>query len=60
MERVQNNPMAADRACALVLAPLLRKPLDPAKMQRVREAFVAALTHPVEEVRWYATWSIDD
>ena len=58
--RIQNNPMAADRACAFVLATLLRKPLDPTRTERVKTAFAAALTHPVEQVRWYATWSIDD
>ena len=60
MERVQNNSMAADRACAFVLATLLRKPLDPTRTERVKAAFVAALTHPVEQVQSYATWSIDD
>ena len=60
MQRVQKNPMAADRACAFVLATLLRKPLDPTRTERVKTAFAAALTHPVKEVRSYATWSIDD
>jgi hypothetical protein len=60
MERVQNYPMAADRASALVLPLLLRKPLDAARMDSVKTAFAAALTHPVEQVQWYATWSIDD
>ena len=59
-KRVQNDPMAADRACAFVLATLLRKPLDPTPTERVKTAFAAALTHPVEQVRSYATWSIDD
>ena len=59
-ERIQNNPMAADRACAFVLATLLRKPLDATRTERVKTAFAAALTHPVEQVRSYATWSIDD
>ena len=60
MERVQNNRVAADRACAVVLAMLLRKPLDPTRTERVKTAFAVALTHPVEQVRSYATWSIDD
>ncbi len=60
MERVGNNSMAADRVCALVLATLLRKPLDPTRTERVRTAFAAALTHPVEQVKSYATLSIDD
>ena len=58
--RFQNNPMAADRACAFMLATLLRKPLDQTRTERVKTAFAAALTHPVEQVQWHATWSIDD
>ena len=58
--RIQNNPMAADRACAFVLATLLREPLDSTRIERVRTAFAAALTHPVDEVRSYATRSVDD
>ena len=58
--RIQNNPMATDRACAFMLATLLRKPLDPTRVERVKTAFAAAVTHPVEQVRSYATWSIDD
>ncbi|MGH7865128.1 MAG: AAA family ATPase, partial [Candidatus Binataceae bacterium] len=60
MERTQRNPMSSDRAAAFVLASLFGKPLTDAHMQRVREAFAAAMTHPVNEVRWYATWSIDE
>lgn len=60
MERVQRNSMAADRACAFVLAGLLREPLEASRAERVKNAFVAALTHPVDEVQSYATWSIDD
>ena len=58
--RNQNNHMAADRPCASILSTLLRKPLDPTRTERVKTAFVAALTHPVEQVQSYATWSIDD
>ncbi len=60
MARVQRNSMAADRSCAFVLASLLRRPLADAQMQRIRSAFAAAIMHPVDEVRWYATWSIDE
>ena len=60
MERVQNNPMAADRACAFLLVKLLSKPLNPTRTKLVKTAFAAALTHPVEQVRSYATRSIDD
>jgi hypothetical protein len=59
MEIMQRNPMSADRAGAFVLASLLRKPLSEAQTRRVREAFVMAFTHRVDEVRWYATWSVD-
>ncbi|MCU1347709.1 MAG: hypothetical protein JWO56_739, partial [Acidobacteria bacterium] len=60
MGRVQRNPMAADRACASVLAALLRRPMDPARADRVKTAFAAAFTHPVDEVRLYATAGIDE
>lgn len=60
MDRMHNNPMSADRACAFVLATLLRKSLDPTRTERVKTAFAAALTHPVVQVQLYATWSIDD
>jgi hypothetical protein len=59
-ERMQRNSMAADRASAFVLALLLDKALPLAQMERVREAFAAAMTHPIDEVRLYATWSIDE
>ena len=60
MERMRRNPTAADRACAFVLAKLLRKPLDQVRAERVKIAFVAAFTHPVLEVQSFATWSIDE
>jgi hypothetical protein len=60
MGRVQRNPMAADRACTFVLAALLHKPMDATRMERIKTAFAAAFTHPVEEVRSYATWGIDE
>ena len=56
----QNNLVAANGTCAFVLATLLRKPLDPTRTERVKTAFVAAFTHPVEQVRSSAAWSIDD
>jgi hypothetical protein len=59
-ERMQRNSMAADRASAFVLGILLRKPLSDAQMQAVRKAFATALTHPIDEVRLYVTWSIDE
>lgn len=64
--RVQRNSMATDRPCAWVLPLLLGKDLSVAQMDRVRRALVIALTHPVDEVRWYAAlgigkhlWAID-
>jgi hypothetical protein len=60
MARVQRNSMAADRACASVLAALLRKPMDPARAERVKTAFATAFTHPVDEVSLYATTGIDE
>ena len=59
LERMQRFSMAADRPCASVVSLLLGKALTEAQMSRVRRAFVTALTHPIEEVRWYATWGID-
>ncbi len=58
-ERMQRFSMAADRPSASVVSVLLSKPLTEPQMVRVRRAFAAALTHPIEEVRWYATWGID-
>lgn len=58
-ERVQRFPMAADRPSASVVSVLLSKPLNEPQMERVRRAFTVALTHPIEEVRWYAMWGID-
>src|SRR5215510_1018506 len=60
VDRMQRNSMAADRASAFVLTLLLGKALPVAQMQRSRQACVAALTHPIDEVRLYAAWSIDE
>jgi len=59
VERMQRFSMAADRPCALVVSLLFGKTLTEERMLRVRQAFTAALTHPIEEVRWYMTWGID-
>ena len=60
IERMQRFPMAADRPSASVVSLLLGKPFtEAAQLLRVRQAFVAALTHPIDEVRWYAAWGID-
>jgi hypothetical protein len=60
IDRVQRFSMLADRPCAFVVPLLLSKPLAEGQMPRVRQAFIAALTHPIDEVRWYATWGMDD
>jgi hypothetical protein len=60
IDRVQRFSMLADRPSAFVLPLLLSKSLSQPQTQRVRQAFIAALTHPIDEVRWYATWGIDD
>lgn len=59
-DSMQRNSMAADRPCASVVSLLLNKQLREEQMLPVQEAFVAALTHPIDEVRWYATWGIDE
>jgi hypothetical protein len=59
LERMQRFSMGADRPCASVVSLLIGKPLTPAQTACVRQAFVAAIAHPIDEVRWYATWGID-
>lgn len=59
VERMQRFSMAADRPCASVVSLLLGKPFTQSQMLRVRQAFAAAINHAIEEVRWYATLSID-
>lgn len=58
LERLQRFEMSADRSCAWVVSVLLGKKLPEAQRLRVQQAFAAAITHPVDEVRWYATWGI--
>lgn len=60
IDRVQRSSMLADRPCASAVPLLLSKQLTQAQIPRVRQAFIAALTHPIDEVRWYTTWGIDD
>lgn len=52
--------MLADRPCAFVVPLLLSKTLTETQTPRVRQAFIAAVTHPIDEVRSYATWGIDN
>lgn len=58
--RLQRFSMLADRPCAFVVPLLLSRTLTETQTPRVRQAFVVALTHPIDEVRWYATWGIDN
>ena len=56
--RAQRNSMSADRPCAWVLPLLLKKSLSKSQRPRVRQTFVIALTHVVDEVRLYAASAI--
>lgn len=58
LARVQRGGMEADRPCAWVLPLLLGKPLDEASRSRVRQLLVVALTHAIDEVRWYAALGV--
>lgn len=60
INRMQRFSMLADRPCAFVVPLLLSKPLTEAQTPCVRQAFIAALTHPIDEVRWYAIWGMGD
>src|SRR5690606_38602364 len=60
IECVQRFSMLADRPCASVVALLLSKPLTEAQTPRVRQAFIAALTHPIDEVRWHFIRGMND
>ena len=59
-ESVGANPLSAVRFCAAVLPPLLCRGLSGHQVERVRVAFAASITHPVEDVRSYAVGSIDE
>ena len=64
--RLQRNSMSADRPCAWVLPLLVEKSLSERQRTRVRQTFVIALTHVIDEVRLCAAtgigkylWTID-
>jgi hypothetical protein len=64
--RLQRFDLAPDRPCAWVLPLLLGKSLPDEQQGRVRRALALALTHALDEVRWYAArgiganlWGID-
>lgn len=58
IDRSQRFSMQADRPCASVVPLLLSEQLTDAQISRVRQAFITALTHPIDKVRWCATWSV--
>lgn len=60
IDRSQRFSMLADRPCAFVVPLLLSTPLTEAQAPRVHQAFVAALMHPIDEVRWHAIWGMND
>ena len=59
IERVQRHDMAADRRCAAVVVGLLIKVSSLAEQTQVHQALGAALTHPNQEVNWFAAWGVD-
>ncbi|MEZ3136611.1 AAA family ATPase [Stutzerimonas kunmingensis] len=60
VNRMQRFSMLADRPCAFVVPLLLSKRLTQSQTLHVRRVFITAITHPIDEVRWYATRGIDD
>jgi hypothetical protein len=58
--RMQRYAMAGDRPTAAVLPMLLLRSLPQHQEQQVRDAFAAAFTHPVDEVRAYAASGINE
>ena len=56
--RIQRLSMCADRPCAWVLPLLLGKSLSDRQRSRVRQMLGLALTHAIDEVRWYAALGI--
>lgn len=60
INRLQRFSMLADRPCASVVPLLVSKTLTETQTPCVRQAFIVALTHPIEEVRWYAIRGIDE
>ena len=58
LARVQRNPMSADRPCAKVLSLLIGASLSDENNTRVQQMLVVALTHAIDEVRWYAAYGV--
>jgi len=53
--RLQRHDMAPDRSCAFAALILCTKKMTNEQRKAVNEIVPLALTHPVGEVRWYAT-----
>ena len=53
------NPLSAVRFCAAVVPLLLNRRLTDCQAERIRVAFAASITHPIEDVRSYAVGSLD-
>jgi hypothetical protein len=60
ISRMQRFSMLADRPSAFIVPLLLSKPLTEVQIPRVRQAYITALTHPIDEVRWYTTSGISN
>lgn len=60
MERVQLHSTAPDRSCAYSLAGIVGKECAATVADIVKPAFIAALTHPVTEVRSHAVQGVAD
>ena len=64
--RIEEDSMSVDRRCSYVMPLLLEKSLSEAQQVCARQMLVLALTHAIDEVRWYAAsgigrylWAID-
>jgi hypothetical protein len=60
LARLQRYDMAPDRSCAYAAVVLSTKSLTQEQRTAVDEVFPMALTHPVNEVRWYATHAVTE
>ncbi len=57
-ERIQRHDSSADRSSAQVLSLLRTKRFDQELEASIAKAFAAAITHPINEVRWHAVWGV--
>lgn len=60
LARLQRYDMAPDRSCAYAAVILSTKALTQKQRAAVIKALPLALTHPVDEVRWYAVYAAAD